>query len=324
MISNLIPTQFVNIYYVSLVLASFFITFFGIMLFRGSLPKDQGREFAVNGKLSEGKPRGAGIILIITFILSSVLFVPLNSELIIYLALIFIEMISGYLDDGSKVPWGEYKKGLIDLIVAVGVSVTYYSFNGSVINFALLGIRNVKIPAVIFIILGVILVWAAINVTNCSDGVDGLCGSLTTISLMTAYVMLFFLGRGQSFRPMLLIIIITVLAYLWYNASPSKLLMGDAGSRALGVILAIAFLQTGSPFTFIFAAFILIIDGGLGLIKVSVLRFLKVNGFMKNIRTPIHDHMRKIKDWSDTQVVFRFSIMQIIISLVVISFALKI
>ena len=313
MISNLIPTQFVNIYYVSLVLASFFITFFGIMLFRGSLPKDQGREFAVNGKLSEGKPRGAGIILIITFILSSVLFVPLNSELIIYLALIFIEMISGYLDDGSKVPWGEYKKGLIDLIVAVGVSVTYYSFN-----------RNVKIPAVIFIILGVILVWAAINVTNCSDGVDGLCGSLTTISLMTAYVMLFFLGRGQSFRPMLLIIIITVLAYLWYNASPSKLLMGDAGSRALGVILAIAFLQTGSPFTFIFAAFILIIDGGLGLIKVSVLRFLKVNGFMKNIRTPIHDHMRKIKDWSDTQVVFRFSIMQIIISLVVISFALKI
>ena len=324
MISNLIPTQFVNIYYVSLVLASFFITFFGIMLFRGSLPKDQGREFAVNGKLSEGKPRGAGIILIITFILSSVLFVPLNSELIIYLALIFIEMISGYLDDGSKVPWGEYKKGLIDLIVAVGVSVTYYSFNGSVINFALLGIRNVKIPAVIFIILGVILVWAAINVTNCSDGVDGLCGSLTTISLMTAYVMLFFLGRGQSFRPMLLIIIITVLAYLWYNASPSKLLMGDAGSRALGVILAIAFLQTGSPFTFIFAAFILIIDGGLGLIKVSVLRFLKVKGFMKNIRTPIHDHMRKIKDWSDTQVVFRFSIMQIIISLVVVSFALKI
>lgn len=324
MISNLIPTQFVNIYYVSLVLASFFITFFGIMLFRGSLPKDQGREFAVNGKLSEGKPRGAGIILIITFILSSVLFVPLNSELIIYLALIFIEMISGYLDDGSKVPWDEYKKGLIDLIVAVGVSVTYYSFNGSVINFALLGIRNVKIPAVIFIILGVILVWSAINVTNCSDGVDGLCGSLTTISLMTAYVMLFLLGRGQSFRPMLLIIIITVLAYLWYNASPSKLLMGDAGSRALGVILAIAFLQTGSPFTFIFAAFILIIDGGLGLIKVSVLRFLKVKGFMKNIRTPIHDHMRKIKDWSDTQVVFRFSIMQIIISLVVISFALKI
>lgn len=324
MISNLIPTQFLNIYYGILILGSFFIAFFGIKLFRGVLPKDQGREYAVNGQLSEGKPRGAGIILIIAFILSSVLFVPLNSELIIYLALIFIEMMSGYLDDGSKVPWGEYKKGLIDLVVAVGISVTYYSFNGSVINFAMLGLRNVKIPAAVFIILGVILVWAAINVTNCSDGVDGLCGSLSTISLMTAFVMLFFMGKGQSLSPMLLIMVITITAYLWFNASPSKLLMGDAGSRALGVVLAIAFLKTGSPFTFIFAAFMLILDGGLGLIKVSAIRYLKLQGFMKNIRTPIHDHMRKIKGWSDTQVVFRFSILQIIISLVVIAFALKI
>ncbi len=324
MFSNLIPEQYTNIYYGILILASFFITFCSIKLFRGFLPKDQGREYAVNGQLSEGKPRGAGIILIITFILSSVLFVPLNSELIIYLGLIFIEMLSGYLDDGAKVPWGQFKKGLIDLIVAAGVSVTYYSFNGSVINFSMLGLRNIKIPAVIFIILGIILVWAAINVTNCSDGVDGLCGSLSAISLMTAFTMLFFMGRGQDFIPMLLIIIITVITYLWFNASPSKLLMGDAGSRAIGVILAIAFLQTRSPFTFIFAAFMLILDGGLGLIKISAIRYLKLKEFMKNIRTPIHDHVRKIKGWSDTQVVFRFSIIQIIISLIVTAFALKI
>ncbi len=324
MLRNLIPEQFSNIYYGILVFASFFITFGGIKLFRGSLPKDKGREYALNGKLSEGKPRGAGIILIITFILSSVLFVPLDLELIIYLALIFIEMMSGYLDDAAKVPWGEYKKGFIDLVVAVGVSVTYYTFNGSVINFAMLGIRGVKIPAVLFIILGVILVWAAINVTNCSDGVDGLCGSLTSISLITAYIMLFFLGKGQSYRSMLLIMIVCVLTYLWFNASPSKLLMGDAGSRALGVILSISLLQTGSPVTFIFVAFMLILDGGLGLIKVSAIRYLKLKNFMRDIRTPIHDHMRKVKDWSDTQVVFRFSILQIIISLVVIAFSIKI
>ncbi len=323
MLRNLIPEQFVNIYYGILILASFFITLCGIKLFRVFLPKDQGREFAVNGKLSEGKPRGAGIILVIAFILSSVLFVPLNSELIIYLALIFIEMMSGYLDDSSKVPWGEYKKGIIDLVVSIGISITYYAFNGSVINFAMLGIKGVKIPAVIFIILGVILVWASINVTNCSDGVDGLCGSVSTISLFTAYIMLFLLGKDQNFSSMLLIMIITVLTYLWFNASPSKLLMGDAGSRALGVILAIAFLQTGSPFTFIFAAFILILDGGLGLIKVSAIRYLKLKNFMKNTRTPIHDHMRKIKGWSDTQVVFRFSILQIVISLVVTALALR-
>lgn len=323
MIYSLIPGQYSNIYYGILVLVSFFIAFGGIKLFRGFLPKDQGREFAVNGKLSEGKPRGAGIILVIAFILSSILFVPLNLELIIYLALIFVEMMSGYLDDGSKIPWGEYKKGLIDLVVSIGVSVTYYAYNGSVIDFAMLGIHDVKIPAAIFIILAAILVWAAINVTNCTDGVDGLCGSVTAISLLTAYVMLFFLGKGEGFSSMLLIMIISVLAYLWFNASPSKLLMGDAGSRALGVILAIAFLQTGSPFTFIFAAFILIIDGGLGLIKIVAIRYFKFKGFMKNIRTPIHDQMRKVKGWSDTQVVFRFSILQLVISLVVCALTLK-
>ena len=153
--------------------------------------------------------------------------------------------------------------------------------------------------------------------TNCTDGVDGLCASVSTISLLTAYIMLFLLGRGGNFSPMLLIMIISVLAYLWFNASPSKLLMGDAGSRALGVMLAIAFLQTKSPFTFIFAALILIIDGGLGLIKIVAIRYFKIKDFMKNIRTPIHDQMRKVKGWSDTQVDIRFSILQLVISLVI-------
>ena len=62
---------------------------------------------------------------------------------------------------------------------------------------------------------------------------------------------------------------------------------------------------------------VIILDGGLGLIKVSFMRFLHIN-LMKNLRTPIHDHMRKNKDWSDTQVVFRFTIVQIILGLAVI------
>ncbi len=323
MLRSLIPEQNLNIFYGILILASFFMAFGGIKLFRGFLPKDQGREFAVNGKLSEGKPRGAGIILITVFILSSVLFVPLSSELLIYLALIFIEMMSGYLDDGSKVPWGEFKKGFIDLIVSVSVSVTYYAFNGSTISFAVLGVHNVKIPPVLFIILGAVLVWAAVNVTNCSDGVDGLCASLSLISFFTAYILLFFVGKDDGFSLMLLIIITVVLGYLWFNASPSKLLMGDAGSRALGVILALAFLKTGSPVTFIFGAFMLIIDGGLGLIKIVCIRYFNMKNFMKSIRTPVHDQMRKVKGWSDAQVVFRFSILQLVISLVAVALALK-
>lgn len=89
--------------------------------------------------------------------------------------------------------------------------------------------------------------------------------------------------------------------------------MGDAGSRAIGLFIALAILKTGSPLFYIPAAIILIIDGGLGLIKVSLLRFFKIK-ILKNTRTPIHDHVRKNKGWSDTQVVLRFAIIQTIIS----------
>jgi phospho-N-acetylmuramoyl-pentapeptide-transferase len=55
-------------------------------------------------------------------------------------------------------------------------------------------------------------------------------------------------------------------------------------------------------------------DGGLGLIKVSLLRFLKIH-ILKNTTTPIHDHVRKKLGWSNAQVVFRFAIIQIVVSL---------
>ena len=52
------------------------------------LPKDAGREFAHDGKLSAGKPRGAGIIFVLAFVAAALLFVPLSAEVIIYLILI--------------------------------------------------------------------------------------------------------------------------------------------------------------------------------------------------------------------------------------------
>ena len=92
--------------------------------------------------------------------------------------------------------------------------------------------------------------------------------------------------------------------------------MGDAGSRAIGLIIALAFMLSGMPFMFIPCALMLMIDGGLGLVKLTILRVTKSKTFMKNIRTPIHDHARKNKGWSDTQVVTRFTLMQILLSAV--------
>ena len=300
-------------------LCSFLIAFFSLKFFKRILPKDQGRAFAVNGALSEGKPRGAGIIFVTSFTLCTALFYPLDIENIIYLVLVYAAMLSGYFDDAAETPWGNLKKGLIDLVISLGIAFTYYFYNGSQGKLYITD-STFTIPAPLFIILAGVLVWTAINVTNCTDGVDGLCSSLVMTVLLPLAFMVTKSGAADMLLPM--IMFVTLAAYLWFNCSPSQMLMGDAGSRALGVFLAVMFLKTAAPFAFIPMAIVIILDGGLGLLKLSFRRFLKIKNFMEGIRTPLHDHARKNKGWSDTQVVIRFTILQIIVNLCFMAFVL--
>ena len=300
-------------------LCSFLIAFFSLKFFKRILPKDQGRAFAVNGALSGGQARGAGIIFVTSFTLCTALFYPLDIENIIYLVLVYAAMLSGYFDDAAETPWGNLKKGLIDLVISLGIAFTYYFYNGSQVKLYITD-STFTIPAPLFIILAGVLVWTAINVTNCTDGVDGLCGSLVMTVLLPLAFMVTKSGAADMLLPM--IMFVTLAAYLWFNCSPSQMLMGDAGSRALGVFLAVMFLKTAAPFAFIPMAIVIILDGGLGLLKLSFRRFLKIKNFMEGIRTPLHDHARKNKGWSDTQVVIRFTILQIIVNLCFMAFVL--
>ena len=298
------------------IIFAFAATVFATAKLADVLPKDGGREFAHDGKLSAGKPRGAGIIFVLAFVAAAVFFTPMKAETVIYLILVVICMMTGFLDDASKMPWGEYKKGFLDLCVAALTAMTFLKYNPNTIELALFHVQ-ITIPPVLFAILIVILVWTSVNVTNCSDGVDGLSGTLTIISIMTIYMIDRILGKGQDFSFLILLFAVCILGYLWYNATPSRLMMGDAGSRAMGLFISIAILKTGSPILYIPVALVLILDGGLGLLKVALLRFLKIH-ILKNTRTPLHDHVRKVWDWSNTQTVFRFAIIQIILAVAVI------
>lgn len=298
------------------ILAAFILTCFATSKFADYLPKDLGRDFAFDGKKSAGKPRGAGLIFILVFCIVALLFGKIDLENGLYLLLVFAAMMTGFLDDAAKAPWGEYKKGLLDLLISAGVAAVYLSFNPSSINMAFFDL-TIAIPPIVFAVLTMILVWGSINVTNCSDGVDGLSGTLTIISIMTFYVIDIMSGKESNITYFILIFAVCILGYLWFNATPSKLLMGDAGSRAMGLFIAVAALKSGSPLLFIPVAFVLIMDGGLGLLKVFLLRFLKIR-ILKNIRTPLHDQARKVAGWSNTQTVFRFAIIQLVISMAVI------
>ena len=298
------------------ILFAFIVTVFATAKLCNYLPKDGGREYAHDGKLSAGKPRGAGIIFVLAFVLATVLFVPLNAELIIYLILIVISMMTGFLDDASKTPWGEYKKGFLDLCVAALVAFTFLKYNANVVELAFFDVKYVVHPA-LYAFLIIVLVWTSVNVTNCADGVDGLSGTLTIITLMSIYMIGNMKEMPEDFRFLILLFAVCILGYLWYNATPSKLMMGDAGSRAMGLFISIAILKTGCPVLYIPVALVLLLDGGLGLVKVFLLRFLKIR-ILKNTRTPLHDHVRKVWEWSNTQTVFRFAIIQIIVSVAVI------
>lgn len=298
------------------ILFAFAVTCIAIARLNRFLPKDIGRQFAHDGTLSAGKPRGAGIIFVFVFAVSALLFAQMNAEIGIYLLLVVIEMFTGFFDDAAEKPWGEYLKGFLDLLVAIVTALVYIHYNGTDVTFALIG-KTVTLHPILFAVLTVILVWVSINVTNCSDGVDGLSGTLTIISLMTFFIIDNILQVDDGFNFCILLFAVCLLGYLWYNATPSKLLMGDAGSRAMGIFLAITALKSGCPVLYILAAGVLIVDGGLGLLKVSLLRFLKIH-ILKNVTTPIHDHVRKKSGWSNAQVVFRFAIIQIVLSLAAI------
>lgn len=301
------------------ILFAFFATCFCTAKFHPLLPKDIGRDFAHDGKLSAGKPRGAGFIFILVFAVSGLIFARLSGEIVIYLILVAAAMMMGFLDDASKVPWGEYKKGFLDFVIAAMVAVTFLNYNSNKVDIMLTG-TSIVIPVILFGILTVILVWASINVTNCSDGVDGLSGTLTLVTIISIYIIDIIKGKNDDFSYLILLFAVCILGYLWFNATPSKLMMGDAGSRAMGLFISIAVLKTGSPFLYLLVALVLILDGGLGLLKVSLLRFLKIR-ILKNVRTPLHDHVRKVWGWSNTQTVFRFTIIQIVISMAAVYLA---
>lgn len=289
-------------------LLAFALTALMDSVFREKLPQDHGRAFAVNGELSKGKARGSGLIFVLCIALVTLAVVPLRTEYIIYTVLLIASMLSGYFDDASEVAWNEYKKGLIDLVIAIVAGVTYLNFNSTAVHFLN---WSFAIPYPLYLVLIVVLIWASINVVNCTDGVDGLSASLAVVSIGT-----FLLAYGKElgdYATAAIVFIGALLAYLWMNAKPSTLLMGDAGSRAMGFFLAMLALKSGHPFSFLLAALVFIVDGSLGILKISFKRFLHIS-ILKNTLTPLHDHVRKRMGWSDEQVVARWLILQAVAS----------
>ena len=262
---------------------------------------------------------------------------------------LFLAMLTGYADDRATVPWKPLKKGLWDAVIALAAaSIIYYLGEEQCHSIWLPFTKKVfEVPALLYIPCAAFLLWLAMNATNCTDGVDGLASSLSLTTLFACAAFLYGVVGHRDIAAYLLVphnpegarwgILCATVAggyagYLWHNAFPSAVLMGDAGSRPLGLLLGIATLASGNPVVLLALCPIVCVNGLGGLAKLVILRALKRCGLntanpnlndgrdnpnpswivrvLFRYRFPLHDHCRKNLNWSPTQVVIRFMLLQ--------------
>ena len=301
------------------------------------LPRDKGREYAVDAEKSIGKPISAGLFFIPIFVILCVLIVPFNWRFIGILVCVTAAMIVGFLDDRSDGGWSEYRLGAIDLVIAVIASMVICELEPYTLWLPLYK-DSITIIPLLFIPGATILIWVSINATNCTDGVDGLSASLSGMGILflgailygivghefiASYLLVPHYEQGADWAIMAFVMVGCLAGYLWHNSYPSAVLMGDAGSRPIGLLLGVLVLACGNPFLILVVAFMVLVNGATGILKVALLRFLKV-GIFGQVRYPLHDHVRHNMGWSNTQVLVRFMLLQAVCTPILLVLLLKV
>lgn len=172
--------------------------------------------------------------------------------------------------------------------------------------------RLIWIPIAIFIIVGVS------NAVNLTDGMDGLAGIITATAF-AAYGVIASL-QGQTFLVQFCFIMVgACFGFLWYNAKPAQMFMGDVGSLPLGAALGTVALMTGQWVILPLIAIIPVAETLSVILQVSYYRYTKGRRIFR--KAPLHHHFEE-GDWSETQVVQRFWLVGILSAMVGIALVL--
>jgi phospho-N-acetylmuramoyl-pentapeptide-transferase len=212
---------------------------------------------------------------------------------------------------------------LIGQIVLAGIAASVISLYDGGLQFAnqimlpLIGIA-IPISPILFIPLCIFLIIASSNAVNLTDGLDGLAGIITA-SAYAAYGIIAFL-QGQIFLVQLCFIMVgACFAFLWYNAHPAQMFMGDVGSLSLGAMLATVAIMTGQWLLLPVIAIVPIAETVSVILQVSYFKMTKGKRLFKI--TPLHHHFEAV-GWSETQIVQRFWLVGILAAMVGVALAL--
>lgn len=295
------------------------------------------------GKLAElhkgkkGTPPMGGLIIYASLTSATLLFAKFNllvfNALFVYTALTAL----GFADDYMKIIKKNSKgvSGKIKLSVQVAVSlaalsILYFSKDYGVI------MRELWIPFLKYPLIASMPFWFAFvfmffviggssNALNLTDGVDGLAIGCT-VSVAVAYAVFSYVAGNSIASEYLFLRYIpdcgelTVvccallgasLAFLWYNAHPADVFMGDTGSLALGGLVGIIAFMTQQPATLVLVGGVFVMETVSVMLQVASYKTTKKRIFKM---APIHHHF-EIKGWAETRVVIRFWIISLIFAI---------
>jgi phospho-N-acetylmuramoyl-pentapeptide-transferase len=190
----------------------------------------------------------------------------------------------------------------------------------------ILDLRSVAVPGVVekidiglwYIPVAMFIIVGTSNSVNFADGLDALAGSLAAIAF-AAYGVIAFL-QGQVWLVAFDFTVAgAVFAFLWYNAHPAELFMGDAGSLSLGATLAVVALMTGQWLLLPIVGFMFAAETISVILQIGYFKLTKGKRLFK--MAPLHLHF-ELLGWSETQVTQRFWLIGILTAMLGIALAL--
>ena len=260
-----------------------------------------------------GTPMMGGLMFIFAAIICLLICIPTMKEYTVFYVLILALCFGlvGFLDDFFKL---KYKRNLgltaiqkALLQMAVSALFLYFLYReGSLTCDLYIPFFNVTyvIHPMVYIFFAMFVMVGCVNAVNLTDGVDGLCASVTLP------VMIFFaaaavkLGRDDlALLPQILIG--GLIAYLYFNWHPAKVFMGDTGSLFLGGIVCGLAFALDMPLVLIMAGFVYIVET-LSVI-LQVLYFKATHGKRLFKMAPIHHHF-EMCGWKEEKIVLIFTV----------------
>jgi phospho-N-acetylmuramoyl-pentapeptide-transferase len=282
-------------------------------------------------KKKEGTPSSGGVIIWGTVILLAAFFGIMGhffdgpwhyfdfisrAETYLPIAALLAAALLGFLDDWLGVrQMGGGKGGGIQVrhkaivyfvIAAVGAWWFYFRLGWNILYVPFLGNVTVGwwyIPIFIFI------VFATAFSANETDGLDGLLGGVSLFAFLALTAVAFVLHRYDlaAFSGLM---VGALLAFLWNNIYPAKFFMGDTGSMALGVTIAVIAMLTNTALLLPLFGFILVLESLSVIIQITS---KKLRGKKVFRSAPIHHHFEAL-GWPESQVTMRFWIISALAS----------